>query len=150
MLFIRARTHSTHSSLPGVARSNGLLLPVCMRVQDSDKKTAMKIYAVLLIILLIFLQFKFWFEDGGYFHNMGLEKELDALRAENEQLRARNQELARQIILVKENMDEIESLARRNLGMIRDGEQFIFIIDDEKSGEPDSAAEQQPEQVKHD
>ena len=150
MLFIRARTHSIHSSLPGVALSKGLLLPVCMRVQDSDKKTAMKIYAVLLIILLILLQFKFWFEDGGYFHNLGLEKELDALRAENEQLRARNQELARQIILVKENMDEIESLARRNLGMIKEGEQFIFIVDEDKTGEPESAVKQQSDQVKHD
>ena len=138
MLFIRARTHSIHSSLPGVALSKGLLLPVCMRVQDSDKKTAMKIYAVLLIILLN--------PEFGRWEDL----ELDALRAENEQLRARNQELARQIILVKENMDEIESLARRNLGMIKEGEQFIFIVDEYKTGEPDSAVKQQSDQVKHD
>lgn len=93
----------------------------------------MKIYAVFLIILLILLQFKFWFEDGGYFHNIGLEKELEKLRAENEQLKVRNQELARQIILVKENLDAIESLARRNLGMIKEGEQFVFIIEEDAS-----------------
>lgn len=93
----------------------------------------MKMYAVFLIILLIILQFKFWFEDGGYFHNLGLEKELEELRAENDRLRERNQELARQIILVKENMDAIESLARTNLGMIKEGEQFIFLIDDKKN-----------------
>lgn len=90
----------------------------------------MKIYAVFLIILLIILQFKFWFEDGGYFHNLGLEEELAAVKAENARLKARNQELARQIILVKENMDEIEALARKNLGMIKEDEQFMFIIDE--------------------
>jgi cell division protein FtsB len=108
----------------------------------------MKTYAVFLIILLIILQFKFWFEDGGYFHNLGLEKELETLRAENDRLKARNQELARQIILVKENMDEIESLARRNLGMIKEGEQFIFIIDDDK-GADSSAEEGQEQQAGH-
>jgi len=91
----------------------------------------MKIYAVFLIILLIILQFKFWFEDGGYFHNLGLEEELAVAREENARLKARNQELARQIILVKEDMDEIEALARKNLGMIKEGEQFMFIINEE-------------------
>ena len=91
----------------------------------------MKIYAVFLIILLLILQFKFWFENGGYFHNLGLEEELTVVREENAQLKARNQELARQIILVKEDMDAIEALARKNLGMIKEDEQFMFIIDDE-------------------
>ncbi|MCW8963505.1 MAG: septum formation initiator family protein [Gammaproteobacteria bacterium] len=91
----------------------------------------MKIYAVFLIILLIILQLKFWFEEGGYFYNLGLEEELAAVKQENAELKARNQELARQIILVKENMDEIEALARKNLGMIKEGEQFMFIIDEE-------------------
>ena len=91
----------------------------------------MKWYAVFLLILLIVLQFKFWFEEGGYFHNLGLEEELEALKQENARLKARNQELAQQIILVKENMDEIEALARKNLGMIKEGEEFMFIIDDQ-------------------
>ena len=102
----------------------------------------MKIYAVFLIILLVVLQYKFWFEEGGYFHNLGLQEELATLRAENDELRARNQELAREIILVKENLDEIESLARRNLGMIKEDEEFMFIIDSDKSapGQPGTTA----------
>ena len=96
----------------------------------------MKIYAVFLIILLIVLQFKLWFEDGGYFHNLGLEEELATIREENEQLKARNQELARQIILVKEDMGKVEALARRNLGMIKEGERFMFIIKDDQDNNP--------------
>ena len=87
----------------------------------------MKILAVFLLILLFVLQFKFWFEEGGYFHNLGLREELELLKVENESLRKRNQELARQIILVKENMDEIEALARRNLGMIKEDEVFYQV-----------------------
>jgi len=98
----------------------------------------MKIYAVFLIILLIILQFKFWFEEGGYFYNLGLEEELAAIREENEQLKVRNQELARQIILIKEDMQAVEALARRNLGMIKEGEQFMFIIKDDQEKESPS------------
>jgi len=107
----------------------------------------MKIYAVFLIILLIILQFKFWFEDGGYFSNLGLEEELKVVREENARLKERNQKLARQIILVKENMDEIEAQARRNLGMIKEDEQFVFIIEEDEEKLPDSEHARQTESV---
>ena len=100
----------------------------------------MKIYAVFLLILLVILQFKFWFDDGGYFHNLGLDEELAAVKEENARLKLRNQELARQIILVKEDMDEIEALARRNLGMVKEGEQFMFIIDDKADNKNQNTA----------
>ena len=89
----------------------------------------MKIYGIFLIILLLLLQYKFWFEEGGYLHNRELQRQLTRAREENERLRTRNRELAREIILVKEDMNEIESLARRNLGMIKEGEQFMFVLD---------------------
>lgn len=88
----------------------------------------MKYYAAILLLLLIILQYKFWFEEGGYLHNKRLEKQLAEIKAENEKLKARNIELARKIILVKEDLNEIEALARRNLGMIRQGETFVFIV----------------------
>ena len=99
----------------------------------------MKLYGILLLILLLVLQYKFWFEEGGYFHNRELQQQLVQMRAENEQLKERNRELARKIILVKEDMNEIESLARQNLGMIKEGEQCMFIIEDESSAKPAGA-----------
>lgn len=107
----------------------------------------MKIYALFLIILLVILQFKFWFEDGGYFYNRQLEKKLDILREENTKLKERNRKLARKILLVKENMDEIEALARKNLGMIKEGEQFMFILEEEPkaAGKLESAIAQPPD-----
>ena len=93
----------------------------------------MKIYGLFLLILLLVLQYKFWFEEGGYFHNNDLAQQVIELRAENKRLQERNRTLARKIVLVKEDMNEIESLARRNLGMIKEGEQFMFIIDGEKN-----------------
>ena len=104
----------------------------------------MKLYAIVLIVLLVILQFKFWFEDGGYFHNLGLKEELTLAKQENAKLKIRNQELAREIILVKEDMDEIEALARRNLGMIKEGEQFMFIIEDEIQDAADKPAVEHP------
>ncbi|TNF99979.1 MAG: cell division protein FtsB [Gammaproteobacteria bacterium] len=92
----------------------------------------MKVYAVLLLILLILLQYKLWFDEGGYFDNRRLEQQLQKMQAENEQLRERNRDLARKILLIKEDMNEIESYARRNLGMIKEGEKFIIVIDEKK------------------
>jgi len=93
----------------------------------------MKIYAALLLLLLIILQYKYWFEEGGYFYNRQLEKQLAAMKEENSRLKERNRELARKIILVKEDMNEIEALARQNLGMIKEGEKYMFIIDESKN-----------------
>lgn len=96
----------------------------------------MKLYAAFLMFLLLILQYKFWFEEGGYFHNQALQQQLDTMREENRRLQERNRDLARQIILVKEDMNEIESLARRNLGMIKQDEKFIYIIDEQASELP--------------
>ncbi len=96
----------------------------------------MRLYGIFLLFLLLVLQYKFWFERGGYFDNRELRKQLEAVRVENEQLMERNRELARKIILVKEDMNEIESLARQKLGMIKEGEQFIFLIDEDTLNDP--------------
>jgi len=90
----------------------------------------MKIYAAFLIVLLLILQYKFWFDKGGYIYNLQLQAQLEQLQAENQQLKARNLQLARKIILVKDDPNEIEYLARKNLGMIKEDEKFMFIIED--------------------
>ena len=93
----------------------------------------MKWYAITLLIGLLVLQYKFWFEEGGYLHNHQLKKQLEVARIENEQLKQRNRQLAREIILVKEDDHEIEALARKNLGMIKADEQFVFLMEDSAS-----------------
>lgn len=102
----------------------------------------MKLYAIFLLILLLILQYKFWFEEGGFFHNRELTQQLEQMRAENETLKERNRELARKIVLVKEDMNEIEALARKNLGMIKEGEQFMFIIENDTSSKEQEQADQ--------
>ncbi len=100
----------------------------------------MKLYGLFLLILLLVLQYKFWFEKGGYFHNRELQQQLNEMRTENDQLKEKNRELARKIILVKEDMNEIESLARQNLGMIKEGEQYMFLIDKSEGDQQSKAA----------
>jgi hypothetical protein len=44
-------------------------------------------------------------------------------------------------------MNEIEALARKNLGMVKEGEQFMFIIDDKPTDPPsDSDVKRQSNQ----
>ena len=104
----------------------------------------MKLYAAFLLVLLIVLQYKLWFEEGGYFYNRELEKQLQAMQDENERLRERNRELSKKILLIKDDLDTIESYARRNLGMIKEGETFVVIVKDDAKDKArqDKAAEQ--------
>ena len=103
----------------------------------------MKIFAAFLIVLLAILQYKFWFEEGGFAHNRQLKKQLEVMQAENDKLKQRNLELARKIILVKEDLNEIEALARRNLGMVKEGEQFMFIIEDKNKAQAEAPVQSQ-------
>ena len=104
----------------------------------------MKLYGILLLALLLALQYKFWFEDGGYLHNRELQRQLALMRVENEKLKEQNRALAREIIMVKEDMNEIESLARRNLGMIKEGEQFMFLLDGPAAARADPSDDDAP------
>ena len=115
----------------------------------------MKLYAAFLLVLLIVLQYKLWFQEGGYFYNRQLEKQLQSMQDENERLRERNRELSKKILLIKDDMDTIESYARRNLGMIKEGETFVVLVKDEaknngvqgkdgKQEPPEKVGERQP------
>lgn len=102
---------------------------------------------IALLLLLAGLQYRLWWGDGGRLELQRLEAQADAFRQENEVLRARNAELARQVMDLKAGTTVLEQRAREELGLTAKGEIFYQFVDPEDlpvTSAVDSEAEEQP------
>ncbi len=77
---------------------------------------------------LLFLQFRLWFESGGIRDMLHLKRQLAVQTVDNERLKKRNEELLFQIQRLQNSRDAVESRARNELGMIKNGETFYQIV----------------------
>ena len=88
---------------------------------------------IILVLLLLGLQVRLWVGEGSLAHQAELDGQLALQKAENERLRLRNEIIARDVESLKTNLDAIEEKARKDLGMIKQGEVF-YLVTDEDSG----------------
>ena len=95
----------------------------------------MKIIALVLLVLLIWLQYKIWLQDGGIPEVVQLQEEVEEVKTEVQQLRERNSSLDAEVKDLKKGLDAIEERARSEMGMIKEGEIYYQVI------EPDSDAQ---------
>jgi cell division protein FtsB len=61
-----------------------------------------------------------------------MKKQLTAAIKENEQLKKRNETLLYQVKYLQKNQNEVESRARQDLGMIKKGETFYQITENDQ------------------
>jgi cell division protein FtsB len=92
----------------------------------------MKYLAAALLIVLVLLQYRLWFSDGGMREVSQLRAEIAAQRQENEALRERNRTLAAEVQDLKKGTVAIEERARTDLGMIGKGETFYQVVKESK------------------
>ncbi len=78
--------------------------------------------------LLIFLQYRLWFEVGGIQNFMQLRKSIAVQTAENEKLKKRNNDIVFEIERLRNSHDAIEARARNELGMVKKDETFYQIV----------------------
>jgi cell division protein FtsB len=92
--------------------------------------TKLRKYALtgFLIGVLIFLQYRLWFDQGGIFAIWHMRKEISKQVEENEFIRKNNEALLFQIERLKKSEDGTESRARNELGMIKKGETFYEVV----------------------
>lgn len=98
----------------------------------------MRWFAGLLLLLLLGMQYRLWVGDGGLAAVRALRDQIDEQRTELEQLRARNQTLEAEVLDLYEGVAALEERARSELGMIKEGELFLQVIE-EPAGEPSQA-----------
>lgn len=81
----------------------------------------------LLLFLLLVLQVRLWFGEGSIRHGMVLKEQIAQLETENKTLRHRNRLMAAEVADLKNANNSVEEIARRDLGMIREGEVFYLV-----------------------
>ena len=86
-----------------------------------------------LLGLLLLLQYRLWFAQGGLAEANRLATRMEEAEAENATLSDRNATLTRELMALKSGDDAVEKNARENLGLIKEGEVYYQFIE-----EPDS------------
>ncbi len=89
----------------------------------------MRWVAFLLGVLLLALQYRLWFGDGGVMENRRLQERVAELQRRVQVQRERNQALEAEVWDLKHNLAAVEERARRDLGMIRPGEIYVMLVE---------------------
>lgn len=85
--------------------------------------------ALVLVILLIALQVHLWTGQGGLRDVWLLEKRVAEQKAENSQLKKRNETLSAEVEDLKHGDEAIEERARAELGLLKAGETFYQVVE---------------------
>lgn len=85
-------------------------------------------FSATMLILLIFLQYRLWFESNGINDMIKLKRVLALQANENDKLKKHNEALLFQIERLQNSQEAAESRARNELGMIKKDEKFYQIV----------------------
>src|SRR5262245_40687279 len=86
------------------------------------------ILTLILILVLAILQYKLWYEQDSIASMRRLNVEIAKQQQENNKMLKQNQILIAEVFDLKHGSEAIESRARIELGMIKQGEQFYQIV----------------------
>ena len=84
---------------------------------------------VFILVLIALLQYRLWFGDGNLRELHRLGEHIQELKQEGAKRRERNAAFEAEVMDLKQGTDAIEERARHDLGMIKEGEVFIQVID---------------------
>ena len=79
--------------------------------------------------MLVALQFRLWVGEGSFAHVNGLQAKLDKAQVDNEVKKRRNDVLRAEIRDLKNGYDALEEKARSELGLIKEGETFFLLVE---------------------
>ena len=96
----------------------------------------MKTIAFVLLLLLIWLQYKVWLQDGGIPEALQLQQEVEEVAVEVKKLQERNLSLDAEVKDLKKGLDAIEERARSEMGMIKQGEVYYQVIEPKQDAQP--------------
>jgi cell division protein FtsB len=88
----------------------------------------MRIFAVILGLAVISLQYRLWVSDLGLREVSRLAASVDAQAAANVEQRERNRQLVAEVNDLKGGLTALEERARSELGMVGTSETFYQIV----------------------
>jgi len=89
----------------------------------------MKIFLSIIILLIVLLQYRLWFSNGGIAQIQHDQLMLADLKKQVEEKRERNAALYAEVEDLRKGQESLEERARKELGMIRDGETFFQVLE---------------------
>jgi cell division protein FtsB len=100
----------------------------------------MRLILIVLTALLVMIQYPLWLGKGGWLRVWDLSRQLDTALEKEQELRQRNEKLAGEVQDLKEGTGAVEERARYELGMVKEGEIFVQVLDGgTKASTPDSS-----------
>ena len=88
----------------------------------------MRSLLAILLLVLIALQLKMWFGEGGYSDVKRLAVRVEEQARENEVLALRNRELQAEVEDLRQGLHAVEERARSELGMVKENEEFYQVV----------------------
>ena len=85
-----------------------------------------------LLVVLVGLQSRLWLGEGSFAHVNTLQAKVSRKVAENGVKVQRNKILRAEIIELKRGLESIEEKARSEFGLIKEGETFFLLIEDDQ------------------
>jgi len=90
-----------------------------------------RLIVIGLTVLLILIQYPLWLGKGSWLRVWDLSRQLDSALVKEQELRERNAKLASEVQDLKEGTGALEERARYELGLIKDSETFVQILEGE-------------------
>ena len=88
----------------------------------------MRIFAVILGLLVLLLQYRLWISEQGNREVWRLNQAVEAQTAANAEQRERNRQLLAEVTDLKVGLTALEERARSELGMVGNSETFYQIV----------------------
>jgi len=88
----------------------------------------MRIFAIILGVSLVLLQYRLWVSDQGMREIWRLDQAVEAQKAANVEQRDRNRQLLAEVTDLKVGLAALEERARSELGMVGNNETFYQIV----------------------
>ncbi len=84
---------------------------------------------ILLVMLVLALQYRLWFGEANLREVLTLQEAIITQQQDNEKLLERNRQLEAEVLDLKKGLAALEERARSEMGMIREDETFIQLIE---------------------
>ncbi len=106
----------------------------------------MRWFIAALAVIALLLQYRIWASPDGAREVLRLDAAVEAQRAANERLQARNRQLAAEVRDLKQGFAAVEERARAELGLIAPNETYFQVVPPEvrTSPPPDPVADPGP------
>lgn len=92
----------------------------------------------ILVVLLLILQYRLWIAEGSLAERHRLEQQVRDQVAVNEELRARNAVLEREVLELQNGNAVVEQRAREELNLVREDEVYYQFVEDKPASEPEA------------